>query len=272
MRLHLTLAATVVMAFLALPASADLLAYDGLDYTDGVAIRGLSGGFGWDTAWTGSSDTAANTIIGESLGFKNLLTSGGKAHWSTAHSAGRRATDTFGAAGTTRWFSMLWRPQNLTADQFSGMLVGKPLFNNGVGNVVVGHVGQGSTIAMNNDGGSGVVLSNTTWQNDQIYFLVLKVDFASGPDTISLFVDPTPGGPDPLTPNAVKTDLDLTGADLLGNIGFGGFGGEFDEVRYGTTFLDVAPIASAASPEPAVLPLLLLGLPCLRRAIKARMR
>jgi len=54
-------AVALVAVFCVQSLKADLLAYEGFDYTHGTLLRlvGDEGGFGWDGAWTASNDKIA---------------------------------------------------------------------------------------------------------------------------------------------------------------------------------------------------------------------
>lgn len=69
-------------------------------------------------------------------------------------------------------------------------------------------------------------------------FLVVKMEFRDGPDQFTLFVNPTPGQPEPPT-KSVKDDLDLESAEMIYLYSRGTW--SVDEIRIGTTWADVTP-------------------------------
>jgi hypothetical protein len=68
-------------------------------------------------------------------------------------------------------------------------------------------------------------------------------DFAAGNDKFTLYVDPTPGGAEPLT-GTVKQDRDVGTVSALMLYSTGAF--SVDEIRIGTTYADVT-----STPEPS---------------------
>ncbi|MEM9659063.1 MAG: hypothetical protein AAF961_11945, partial [Planctomycetota bacterium] len=102
-----------------------------------------------------------------------------------------------------------------------------------------------------NRGGDLQVASNVTPIAGETSLLVLKAQFTGGADTFSLFVNPTLGDAEPLTPDAVRT-ASIGLAQGLTVYSSGAF--SLDEIRLGETFGDVTPI-----PEPAALAQLILA-------------
>jgi hypothetical protein len=73
---------------------------------------------------------------------------------------------------------------------------------------------------------------------DETALLVVKAELAPRRDTFTLYVNPIPGEPEPLT-GMVKNDHDIRNVT---SIGFGGDSAfSFDEIRLGDTFADVTP-------------------------------
>ena len=87
-------------------------------------------------------------------------------------------------------------------------------------------------------GGGGQVLSTVVPVVGETVLLVVKAAFAAGNDTFTLYVNPTPGSPEPAV-GVEKSDLNLgtTNSLLIYS------GGEFslDELRVGATFESVTP-------------------------------
>src|SRR5262245_31240252 len=125
------------------------------------------------------------------------------------------------------------------------------------------------TYGLNNAStGAGQVNSSKTAQLN-VAFLVAKIDWTNGADTISLFVNPTVGGALG-APDAVKTDLDIVDLSNLGiSTGVNGVW-NLDEIRIGDTFLAVAPRAGGTNPIP--LPGALLAFPATAAFAAAAMR
>ena len=146
------------------------------------------------------------------------------------------------------------RPEaSVTPSNYWGMQLRS---NNGGNDLFVGKNGSGLYYGLEystNDitGASNVFVhtfSNVQAASNQTVFLVVRVDFLAGGtnDLFRLYVNPTPGGAEPTTPNATLTGFLGTQNGVAFNCGDNGSGGtqvSFDEVRVGTTFADVTPAA-----------------------------
>ena len=69
-------------------------------------------------------------------------------------------------------------------------------------------------------------------------FIVVKMEFKDGPDRFTLYLNPTPGNPEPAA-SAVKDDLDLEFAEQL--FLYSRAAWSVDEIRLGTTWEAVTP-------------------------------
>lgn len=241
-------------------ARAELITYEGFDYTSGQAVSGLSGGSGWLGGW--AVDSGSPVVGSSGLSDANALPSTGL---STTLSVAqiRRSLDRDGVwASFTEsskigggsiddvvYGSLLVSSANWTASRYIFSLY--DAF--GGGEVIrMQQTAEGSgfrlTDASNNvldNGGSvpGLTGSDTV-------LLVWKVDFnANADDQMTLWVDPT---------SESSSSISLSTAT---DLGFNQFqvrnlaGGEFvDEIRFGTTF------DAVAIPEPAMFGLLLATL------------
>jgi hypothetical protein len=74
----------------------------------------------------------------------------------------------------------------------------------------------------------------------QTVFLVVRGDFGSSSDTFRLYVNPTPGAPEPATADATLSDFIGTQNGISFTTGNGG-AASFDEIRIGTNYADVTP-------------------------------
>jgi hypothetical protein len=79
--------------------------------------------------------------------------------------------------------------------------------------------------------------------SNQTAFLVIRVDYTNpGVDTFRLYVNPTPGAPEPGTADATLTpSYDIGNQNGIAfNVG-NGAAASFDEIRVGTNWVDVTP-------------------------------
>lgn len=207
-----------------------------------------AGGAGWANDWD-VSDPNRLQVIGSSLAEQNglLATNGGEVRNQVTVPFGsvygtRNLAQSVGADGTTAWFSFLVKPDDVSsAFAFAGLLLGD---GPGVAGHFAGQVGSSFTVEVT--GGSGrQTVSGVTASSGTTAFLVLRIDFAAGNDTMTLYVNPTPGlaAPDS-TFTAVKNDVDLgtfSRVGILTGRGLSTNNAEFDELRVGTTYAAVAP-------------------------------
>jgi hypothetical protein len=87
-------------------------------------------------------------------------------------------------------------------------------------------------------GGMGQVASEVGPKVGETALLVMKVEIREGNDRITLFVNPTPGKPEPVT-GVVKHDTDL--GDLKGVALYSTGAHVIDELRVGGSFASVVP-------------------------------
>ena len=216
-----------------------LLAHEPFDYAADSALDTLNGGVGFSGPWASSISGPNYTIANGSLAFAPLCASGGRMHSTVGHTRmSRPLSASFGSDGTTRYFSFLLRPEGVLNGGDLGGFHGLQ-----VGNLFIGKPGGagGGVLApyvLEQVGGAGQVLSSVVPVIDETVLLVVKAEFTAGNDTFTLYVNPTPGSPEP-DAGTVKSDLDLGTPNEL----FIYSGGEFslDELRLGVTFESVTP-------------------------------
>lgn len=265
-----TLVACVALAAAVLGSSSSqayLQTYDGFGYPNAApgSIDGFNGGTGWDAAWGQFLGGATSEIISNgSLSDPSATLYTYSNHvFSAGGFAGRYFTipPNWSVPGTTNYFSILLRPENTPA---TNHYYGLQIFSNG-GNTGNGHdlfVGKsGSSLNYGLEYSTNVISGDTTntvfvdsysstaAASGQPVLLVVRVIFASGvPDSFALYVNPTPGGPEPVTPDAALTDDIGSQNGLALNSGSGGLV-SFDEIRIGATFASVTSASSIPDPD-----------------------
>jgi len=207
-----------------------LIAYEWFNYPLGSNVAGQNGGTGWAGAWFQIGGTLS--VIDSGLFFQRLQARNNSARTASAAPVTHVCTlgENLGAAGTTRYFSILLRP-------LDPMSPGTD-FGFGFGGVHIGKAGSHASYLI--VGGGGAAVSGIEAVPNATAFLIVRSTFTAGADRIELWVNPTPGQPLPVTPNAVKQDVDLgifSDINLTANIRC-----HFDEIRIGETYGDVSPI------------------------------
>jgi hypothetical protein len=239
-------------------AQANLLSYEPFNYRNiGADLQGSSGAgsFGFATPWLPGGFNASifdnYDIAASSLSFGNLLTAGNRASSGPVNAIAGLTRDfaaPIGAAGTTRYYSFLLRPEG-TLNQFLfngffGVTLESPdepeLFTGKPGGDAI------TQYVIEDRGGSGQHASAVPVVIDQTALLVVKAEFLDLNDRFTLYVNPTPGGPEPLV-GTLKFDSNLSTVSGFTLYSTGAF--SVDELRLGETFADVTP----GVPEPGAL-------------------
>ncbi len=261
--------AGLVMLVASVPlANGQIIAYESFSYAGGSNLNGLNGGIGWANAWSEPSfgtgnpdDLVPETIQGGSLAFGSLASAGNRVVTGGRYSYDiRNLGAALGAAGTTRYASFLIRRDTVGPDpvnngpDYGGLVFGDEKNPN---SLFVGKPGGGTVgnYALENGNGTGQVASSRPEALGTTALLVVRFDFTAANDTFRLYVNPTPGGPEPSTADATKTDLNIS--SLVGvSISTGAAATwSIDEIRVGNTFADVvAPV-----PEPGSILLAFAG-------------
>ncbi len=230
-------------------SQAELLAYEGFDYTPGgfnTTEAGLDGGTGWSGAWSNDVD---GTIVSGSLSMPNLLLA------STGNSASGKAFGTVRYMSTSvnlasdqdYYFSYLLQRHGATSStsgEWSNAGFRQSTTYSAVGGVSSSELFQTERIG-NNTAGTLVA------ENDTVYLVVVKIAaVATGNDQIFLqaYSATDTIGAEPTTEWTVVGDVE-DNADLADNfvISVGGgaawSGADIDEIRIGTTWADVTGFA-----------------------------
>jgi hypothetical protein len=245
-----------------LSSPSDLLTYEPFAYNqstvsttlDGQPNNGTQASNGWDNVTWGqylggaSSYTIGSGNLSDPTG--KLLASGNRTQTTTSPTnnsyAGRYNVYT-GLPGHTNatptYYSFLVRPDNLGG---TNGYIGFTLYTgNGNGDMLAG-VFQGVSPNYGLQHGSTNASSSVPAVSNQTAFLVIRVDYTNpGVDTFRLYVNPTPGAPEPVTADATLTpSYDIGNQNGIAfNVG-NGAAVSFDEIRIGTNYTDVTPAVS----------------------------
>jgi hypothetical protein len=268
------LALMVVAAAHRVPA--DLLVHEGFDYApSGSDIVGSNGGLGFAGPWQPGGFNASISdnfdVDDDPLALGALLHSPSVARTPAVGAiAGitRPLASPLGQADTTVYLSFLIKPEGvLHAGAFNGFL-GLVLESAGEPELFVGKPGGGAIDrwVLEDRGGSSQHASTVNVTTTDTALLVVKAEYAAvGNDRFTLYINPTPGGPEPPT-GLVKNDANFGLVQGLTIYSTGAM--RIDELRVGQTFADVTPV-----PEPAALGLVAVALVgCARLASAARRR
>ena len=259
-------------------AYANLLLEDGFNYPTGS----LGGATPANGPWTGGS---ANILVtSPSLTYSGLADTAnpGNAVTVTAAAGGTTKANFTGTAVTSGsiFYSFLAEctllptaNNYLTALDASG---GAPGGSSDPLSVYVGQSVAGSAFRIGvrhqgNGSGATYTTNNTSFVLNKVNLFVVEYTFnpATGDDAVSLFVNPTPGGNQPVADVTVSGGTDAANLQVVGlKANSGNTAGTwiFDTVRIGDSWADVMP---AATPEPstcALAGLALAGLAVWRRA------
>ena len=263
-------------------ARASLLVYEPFNYPAGALDgQGDSSDLGFQngTTWQNGGGTAdANQVVSPGLQYvdssgHSLSVEGNALDLPGTEVDYRDISATYGSAGQTLWISLLAQGQD------SGNYAGVSLINTNLSSKEILFLGQPST---NHWGFSDYSYQNGTGDNTQTAvstnpasqaFLVYEISVpANGTGyTIDMWVDPQLGSsltssPDASEVNTTDKFLEFNQLVLHSNES-----AQLDEFRIGTTYADVAPIASPV-PEPSSASMiapgiltLLLAVPSLRK-------
>ncbi len=237
---------------LSLPARADLLLYEGFDYTTGSDLSTVgSGGTGWSGSWLDVNGNGVVNVMAGSMGYGNLVTLGNSGYCPQWDRAGRwldtSAGGTFGAAGLldgagnvgadggTLYFSFLGQTVNVAhfyEMEFHRENVGDPGRIGGVGDDV------DDTHLFLRTAGTQTQFANG---NTGVNLFVVRIDYQAGNDDVRVYMNPNlykePAAPT-LTVSAAS-DMSMDGLAFAAFLNAQTL--RVDELRMGTTWADVLP-------------------------------
>ena len=215
---------------------------DGFAYPVGAPILNQNGGTGnWGGAWNEYGQGYTSSVIAAgSLSFGRLATSGNALMTTSDHPIGHARKFSTAPVGPGQVLFISYLVQPLDA-----LNAGSPFtyFELVFGGISIGKGGSSNFYGLENSGGGNRVDSTVPVVTGQTAFLVVRITYGAGAqtgnDTFDLFVNPTPGQPLPVVPDATRTNVN---AGTPGDFNFGSsIRCLFDEVRFGHTFEDVSP-------------------------------
>ncbi|HQR06618.1 MAG TPA: PEP-CTERM sorting domain-containing protein [Gemmatales bacterium] len=220
--------------------------YEPFDYSAASPVLGQNGGIGWGGPWTFTGNW---TTSSPGLTFGSLVTQGNAAQGSGAAGSEvrRNFASSFLDTGGDVWFSFLTQPNADPTNSANGLILVPGAGSTGGRAMWVGWLGVGgeTTYGMATFSNIGFVGTSLAPTVGQTAFLVGRIQFAAGNDTITLWANPTPGLANPDTAGVVKTDYDF-GTSIDSAFLVRSFGDwTNDEIRFGDSFASVSAI-----PEP----------------------
>ena len=266
----------LALATAAVPTAARAvpLLFDNFNYPIGLldGQGGVGGGIGWGGTWTGAN---VYQVAPGSLSYLNLDQSGNRAQFVPTNLAGTgisRTIASLGTPGSTFWLSFLMSFDGTLAQNYADirldasngrLLIGRPA-----------DLGDQSFWAVE-DTVSPVTtgFSTTPMIAGVSVFVAVRINLNSDPnlnDTVTVYFDPntaTTQGAAPGVSGITFTDINFASSNILLTLegsafpspAVTNFVANYDPIRGGTTYFDVAPATISAIPEPATWSLMAAG-------------
>ena len=240
----------LTFALMALRANAALIAYEPFDYPAGKLLLGATNGLGFDEPWRPGGFNASLFNLARmspgTLTYPGLATKGTNHLQIDAvpdgiaaiHGITRLLSTNLAVPGATFYLSFLHRPDGDA--EYSSLVLG----TGDNAELSIGKSGSVKFYHISERGGVRRVLSQVEAVAGRTVFRVVKMEFKDGPDRFTLFMNPTPGKPEPAS-GVVKDDLDLEFAEAFTLYSRGAW--SVDEIRLGHAWEDVTPPAPAAN-------------------------
>ncbi|MDP9171039.1 MAG: PEP-CTERM sorting domain-containing protein [Acidobacteriota bacterium] len=251
-------------------ASATTLLVDDFNYPVGP-LQAQNGGTGWVGGWTGSS---FYNVAPGSLTYSTLQQSGNRAQFDPLDEAGTNVTRTIaslGADGSTFWLGFLISIDGALDQNTADVGLDDSL---GFGRLFIGRDRDNQTNwgVFSGRDASTPYLSSIPIVPGQPLFVAVKIDLNADPtlnDVVTVYFDPntaTTQGAAPGVPGIVFNSYNFASRNVTFALEGSAFPypptfvANYDSIRGGTTYLDVAPGSSSATPEPSSIILMSGGL------------
>ena len=233
--------------------SSTLLAYDGFNYTKDQYLHNLSGGSGWADAWCVGRDDGEPVINGSGLTAgapADALLSGGRsftAFWGVTST--RNTAASFGADGTELWSSFLIKPDVVLDGSWTNSEID-------FGSIALWYQGPTGNFYFSARTVDGSWTGPTTYSitPGQTYFVVIRQVFnptGNGRDTLQIWTNPAPGSTPSVASAWLNTTLSSTltapSSTRVAIRGKWGLTPQYDEIRLGRSYADVAPLPADSS-------------------------
>jgi hypothetical protein len=219
----------------------DVIVYEPFNYVapGDLAGNGDSGSYGFSTNWNGDGtfDLASGSLVSP----VSFPTSTGNRVTSDAFDGNRDIARTLsqpiGADNTTAFLSFLLRAEDTVGGgAYSGWFSFTLL--SATGNLTTGKDSFSSKYKIESSAGH-LSRSSVDIVANETHLMVIRADFLPGADQFRLYIDPLTGPHEPQSADAILNGFDLGNTASVRLSGPGAFG--FDELRIGTSWLDVAP-------------------------------